>query len=265
MRIISIINLKGGCSKTTTAINMAAVLAYVHGRKVLLVDNDIQANATRFFGRHSYDMRSMEDIYREDQADVRGIIQPAGEAGTGIDLIPANMNMDAAIIDLMKDEKQEQTGKLKAALGQVESEYDFCIIDNPPGIGMNVINALACTNDIIIPVKVDKYGMDGMEELYAIASEIKEFNPNLSSVRGLITMYYKDPQILAGERVLRQSSYEFYKTNIRYSRKVDAGTFETGGKGLLASSPRSAARLDYKRFVTEYLGTLEGKGAVCHA
>lgn len=265
MRIISIINLKGGVGKTTTAINMAAILTYVHGRKVLLVDNDIQANATRFFERHSYDVDSMEDIYREIRVDVQNIIQPAGEPGTKLDIIPANMNMDAAIIDLMKDKDQEQTGKLRSALKQVENDYDFCIVDNPPGVGMNVINALACTNDIIIPVKVDKYGMDGMEELYAIAEEMRGFNHGLSSVRGLITMYYKDPQILAGEKVLRQSCYEFYKTNIRYSRKVDAGSFETGGKGLLASSPRSAACIDYKRFVIEYLNTLEGKGASCHA
>ena len=140
MRIISIINLKGGTGKTTTAINMAAILSHVHDKKVLLVDNDIQANATRFFERHSYDVDSMEDIYRETKVDVRNIIQPVGEMNTKIDIIPANMNMDAAIIDLMEDKDQEQTGKLRNALKQVENDYDFCIIDNPPGVGMNVID-----------------------------------------------------------------------------------------------------------------------------
>lgn len=265
MRIISIINLKGGVGKTTTAINMAMILAHVHGRKVLLVDNDIQANITRFFGKHNYDAQSIEDIYREEYVDIHSIIQPTTVVGVDVDIVPSNMNMDAAVIDLLKDEKQEQTGKLRAALNQAASEYDFCIIDNPPGIGMNVINALACTHDIIIPVKVDKYGMDGMEELYTIASEMKEFNHELSSARGLITMYYKSPQILAGETVLRRSSYEFYKTNIRYSRKVDAGSFETNGKGLITYSPRSAACIDYKRFVIEYLDTLKGEGAASHA
>lgn len=265
MRIISIINLKGGVGKTTTAINMATILAHVHGRKVLLVDNDIQANITRFFGKHNYDAQSIEDIYREEYVDIHSIIQPTTVVGVDVDIVPSNMNMDAAVIDLLKDEKQEQTGKLRAALDQAASEYDFCIIDNPPGIGMNVINALACTHDIIIPVKVDKYGMDGMEELYTIASEMKEFNHDLSSVRGLITMYYKSPQILAGETVLRRSDYEFYKTNIRYSRKVDAGSFETNGKGLITFSPRSAACIDYKRFVIEYLDTFKGEGAASHA
>lgn len=265
MRIISIINLKGGTGKTTTAINMAMILAHIHGRKVLLVDNDIQANVTRFFCMHDYDAASIEDIYREDHVDVHSIIQPTTVVGVDVDVIPSNMNMDAAIIDLLKDEEQEQSQKLRAALDQVGNDYDFCIIDNPPGIGINVINALACTNDIVIPVKVDKYGMDGMEELYAIASEMKEFNPGLSSVRALITMFYKSPQTLAGEMVLRRSRYDFYTTNIRYSRKVDAGSFETNGKGLVTFSPRSAACIDYKRFVLEYLGSLDREGADCHA
>ena len=135
MRIISIINLKGGVGKTTTAINMAMILAHVHGRKVLLVDNDIQANITRFFGKHNYDAQSIEDIYREEHVDIHSIIQPTTVVGVEVDIVPSNMNMDAAVIDLLKDEKQEQTGKLRAALDQAATEYDFCIIDNPPGNG----------------------------------------------------------------------------------------------------------------------------------
>lgn len=264
MRIVSIINLKGGSGKTTTAINMAMILAYKHGMKVLIVDNDIQANVTRFFHMHDYDRRSIEDIYRGENIDIHSVIQPTKVVGADVDVIPSNMNMDAAVIDLMKDEEQEQTGRLGTALCQVKKEYDFCIIDNPPSIGMNVINALACTDDIIIPVKVDKYGMDGMEELYAIADEMRQFNEDIT-VRGLITMYYKSPQILAGETILRRSNYDFFRTNIRYSRMVDACSFETNGKGLITFSPRSAACIDYKRFVTEYMEMLQEKGAGCNA
>lgn len=264
MRIVSIINLKGGSGKTTTAINMAMILAHRHGRKVLIVDNDIQANVTRFFHMHDYDRKSIEDIYREGHIDIHSVIRPTNVVGVDVDIIPANMNMDAAVIDLMKDKEQEQTGKLENALCQIKQEYDFCIIDNPPAIGINVINALACTDDIIIPVKVDKYGMDGMEELYAIADEMRQFNKNIT-IRGLITMWYKGPQILAGEMILRRSDYDFFKTNIRYSRMVDACSFETNGKGLITFSPRSAACIDYKRFVTEYMEMLRGEGAGCDA
>lgn len=266
MRILSLINLKGGCAKTTTAINMAMILDRLYGQRVLIVDNDIQANVTKFFELHDYDLPSMEDIYREESVSTRKIMRHSGVVGSKVDILPSNLNMDAALRDLLLDENHEQTTKLKNALIQVRSDYDFCIIDNPPGIGMNVLNALTCTNDIIIPVKIDKNAMDGMQDLVEIADEMAEFNPDLESMACLVTMYCRD--MYAGDVVLRKSPYQIFETRIRYSRKVDQASFETKGSGLITYSPRSAACIDYKRFVREYLESLPDelrKGVICHA
>ncbi len=270
MRVISLLNLKGGVGKTTTAVNMAILLARYYGQRILIVDNDIQANATRYFNLHSYDKNTIESVYREKVVDMEKVICRSpirGPQKYTLDIVPCNMNMDAALLDLMMDKEQEQISKLKNALSQVEDRYDFCIIDNPPGIGMNVLNALACTNDIIVPVKIDKYSLDGMEELADVAGEMAEFNPHMESMRCLVTMFYKSPEMIGGDMVLRKSAYDVFDTRIRYSRKVDSGSFEKGC-GLCSYSPRSAASIDYKVFVKEYIRRLPEKqreGVVFHA
>lgn len=261
MRIVSIINLKGGVGKTTTAINMAMILAHLYKKRVLLIDNDIQANMTLYFKMLDYNRDSIDSIYRLESVNMDDIIRCTYAYGSTcrdyvLDIVPSNMNMDVSITELLKSESQDQIHRLRNALNQVSAQYDFCIIDNPPSIGMNVLNALACTNDIIIPIKLDKSAMDGMEELYVLAGEMAEFNENISSIKSLVTMFYKSTEMIAGEMVLHQSQYDVFNTHIRYSRRVDSGSFEQNGKGLLSYSPRSAACIDYKRFVKEYLSSV---------
>lgn len=250
MRIISLINLKGGVAKTTTTINMAAILSKIYKKKILIVDNDVQANATKYFNLHDYDTSSIEDVYRQNNADVREIIKHCKMEDSEVDLIPANMNLDDALTNLMKDTEREQITQLRDALKQVEQDYDFCIIDNPPGVGLNILNAIVCSHDIIVPIKLDKHSLDGMQDLFEIVKDLISFNPDLDTVTCLVTMYKKT--MYAADTVLRKSDYDVFHTRIRYSEKVDSASFETGN-GLLSFSPRSAACIDYKIFVKEYL------------
>lgn len=264
MRTISLINLKGGVGKTATAINMAVILAKIYGQRVLIVDNDVQANVSKYFDLHDYDNPSMVEVYR-DTATLHDIIQGTGIPGMPLDVAPTNMNMDAALIDLIKDPARDQITILKGHLDQIKDTYDFCIIDNPPGVGINILNALVAANDVIIPIKIDKNALDGMQDLVEIAEDMRVFNSNMESLRCLVTMYCKD--MYAGDLVLRRSDYDVFNTRIRYSRKVDAWTFENGS-GLLIYSPRSAACVDYKIFVKEYLESLPRavrKGVISHA
>lgn len=256
MRRISIINLKGGVGKTTTTINMAAILSKFYSQRVLIVDNDIQANVTKYFDLHNYDLPSMEDVYRYDDVNAKGIIRSSGVPGLMVDVLPSNMNMDDALTSLLKDSGREQITCLRNSLKQVEDDYDFCIIDNPPGVGINILNAIACANDIIVPIKIDKNSLDGMQDLVEIAGDMAVYNPSLESLACLITMYRKD--MYAGDMVLRKSQYDVYHTHIRFSKKVDLWTFEKGS-GLLSYSPRSAACIDYKLFVKEYMESIRKK------
>lgn len=255
MRTVAMINLKGGVAKTTTSINMAMIMNNIHNKKVLLVDNDTQANASKFFGVCDYEKSSMEDILRESTVDIRNIIQHT--VVEGLDIVPANMNLDTAAVELLLNQTEEQNTKLRNALEQVKDDYDFCIIDCPPGIGINVINALTVADDIVVPVKIDKHALDGMQDLEDIIVEVKaNFNSDLKLMACLITMYRNNPVNVSGEQILRDSEYATFDTHIRYSEKVNELSFQEG-KSILEFSPRSAAAKDYKAFVNEYLEYLE--------
>ena len=213
MRTVAVVNLKGGVGKSTTAINMALIMSQEHGKNVLLIDNDFQAAVTKFFGKHSYDKPSMEDVLRNPILSAEEVIIPSGRWGL---------------------------------------EYDYCIIDCHPSVGIEVLNALAAAEDIIIPIKADKNALDGMEELDDIIQEIRPYNEKLESVRCLVTMYTKDIDVIKGEEVLRNSKYDVFTTHIRHSKKVTAWTYENG-QSLLETTPRSAATRDYKNLVLEYM------------
>lgn len=189
-------------------------MSQAHGKNVLLIDNDFQAAVTKFFGKHSYDKPSMEDVLRNPMLSAEDVIIPSGR--WGLDIIPANMNMIAAADDLITDKDSDQIGRIRNILEQVEEEYDYCIIDCHPSVGIEVLNALAAAEDIIIPIKADKNALDGMEELDDIIQEIRPYNEKLESVRCLVTMYTKDIDVIKGEEVLRNSKYDVFTTHIRH-------------------------------------------------
>ena len=251
MRTAAVMNLKGGVGKSTTAINMALILSQVHGKEVLLVDNDFQAAVTKFFEKHSYEKPSMEDVLSNPILWAGDVIVPSGRER--LDIIPANMNLVSAADALMMDQDAQQMERIRNVLEQVQEEYDYCIIDCHPGVGIEGLNALAAADDIIIPIKADKNALDGMEELDDVIQEIKPYNEKLKSVRCLVTMYTNDIDVIKGEEALRSSKYDVFATHIRYSKKVTAWTYENG-KSLLETTPRSAATRDYKKLVLEYMG-----------
>ena len=217
MRTAAVVNLKGGVGKSTTAINLALIMAKEHKKHVLLVDNDIQANVSKFFSVHSYDYKSMENILRDEETIAEDVIRSSGHYG--LDIIPANMNLDAAAVDLMLDKEVNQVAKLKDVLQQVEDRYDYCFIDCPPGVGINVLNALAAANDVIIPIKADKNALDGMEELTEVIEEVRPYNPGLSLVKCLVTMFTNDIEVVKGEEALQKSEYSTFTTHIRYRKE----------------------------------------------
>lgn len=255
MRTAAVVNLKGGVGKSTTAINIALNLVTIHKKNVLLVDNDIQGNVSKFFKVHSYEYKSIEDVLRSEEAIAEDIIRSSGRPG--LDIIPANMNLDAAAVDLMLDSEANQMTRLKNLLDQVEDRYDFCIIDCHPAVGIDVLNAIVAANDVIIPIKVDKDALDGMEELAEVIEEVRPYNPGLHNVKCLVTMFTKDIEVIKGEEVLQKSQYSTFDTHIRYSKKVNAWKYEER-KSLVEVTPRSAATRDYKNLVLEYLDLTKG-------
>lgn len=140
MKTLSIINLKGGVAKTISSVNMAHVMAAVHGYKVLLIDNDKQGNASKIMNRHSYKKPGIADIMTKRHIDMEQIIQETDYPN--LDIVTANMNLLSANLEVMLDQQRPQQIRIKKALDQISSKYDYCIIDNAPDINISTINAL---------------------------------------------------------------------------------------------------------------------------
>ena len=244
MKTISIINLKGGVAKTLTADSMAHVLAVFHNKRVLLVDNDKQGNTSKSFGVHSYDEKSLSDVLTARRIDVHEVIRKT--RFENIDVLPANMTLIRANLEVMMDSTRPQQTRLRAALDPVAG-------DNAPDINISTINALVASDDVIIPIKIDKYAFDGLAELKEQIEDTRDdLNPRLRLAGCLITCFIRADAEKQGEEWLRaQPEYPVFDTRIRYSEKVTESTFSESP--IAEYSRRSGAAMDYIAFVREYL------------
>ena len=254
MKTISVINLKGGVAKTLTAGSMAHILATIHGKRVLLIDNDKQGNTSKTFGVHSYDDKSISDVLTARRLDPWEVIKKT--RFDMIDVMPANMSLIRANLEVMLDTSaRPQQTRLRDALNTIAAEnfYDFCIIDNAPDINISTINALVASDDVIIPIKIDKYAFDGLEELKEQIEDTRaDWNPRLRLAGCLITCFQRTDADRQGEEWLQsQPEYPVFDTHIRYSEKVAESTFSESP--IAEYSRRSGAAMDYIAFVREYL------------
>lgn len=167
---------------------------------------------------------------------------------------------DDGLIEIWEYRGEQKTRSICKIKEESETEcYDYCLIDCPPGVGINVLNALAAADDVIIPIKADKNALDGMEELTEVIEEIRPYNPGLSLVKCLVTMFTNDISVVKGEEALRKSEYSTFNTHIRYSKKVVDWTYEKR-KSLIETTPRSAATRDYKSLAAEYIRLTRKEG-----
>ena len=231
MKVLSIINLKGGVAKTISSVNMAHILATLHGRRVLLIDNDKQGNASKILNRHSYDKPGVAEI-----------------------IITANMNLLKANLEVLLDQQRPQQTRFKRALAQVADSYDFCIIDNAPDINISTINALVASNDVMIPVTIDDFALDGLAELKEQIDNTREdLNPALRFCGCFVTQYDRTNEAdQQGEEYLKAlQDYPVFQTHIRRTGKIKPSTFAR--EPIIVYSSRCGASYDYKRLVEEYL------------
>lgn len=251
MKTISIINLKGGVAKTITSINMAHILASVYGKRVLLIDNDKQGNTSKFFKLHSNERPGMADLLVENKFETHKAIYHTQYVN--LDVISANMHLLNANLRVILDSSRQQQTILQKALQQVESEYDYCIIDNAPDINISVINSLVASDEVIVPIKIDQFSFDGLEQLIEQFEKMSDLNPKLHFRGCLVTQFAKNDVNMQGEAHLsNQAQYPMFATHIRRTEKVDESTFTS--QPIIEYSQRCGAAKDYLNFVKEYLG-----------
>ncbi len=183
-RIIAIANQKGGVGKTTTAVNLAAALARAP-KRVLLVDLDAQGNATMGSGidKRELDASTCDVLLGEVQARAAVIRAPED-----FDLLPGNIELTAAEIQLMDAPDREQ--RLKIALDPLRGDYDFIIVDCPPALSLLTLNALAAADSVIVPMQCEYYALEGLSALVETIDALRQkLNPGLEIEGVLRTMF----------------------------------------------------------------------------
>ena len=251
MKTISIINLKGGVGKTISAANIAHILAVVHGKRVLLIDADKQGNISKMFGLHNYEHATIAELLTERDANIHEIITPSQYPT--LDIIPANMTLLRANLEMLLDSTRPQQTRLRTALRAVTGNYDYCVIDCAPDLNISTINALVASEDVLIPIKIDKFAFDGLAELKEQIDNTREdLNPALVLRGCFVTSYQNNEVNRQGEAWLReQRDFPVFNTHIRRTEKVDESTFAAAP--IIEYSRYCGASKDYLVLVNEYL------------
>lgn len=251
MKVISVINLKGGVGKTTTAINMAAILAKDHGKTVVLVDADPQANLSAFFGLKGTGRPGLDDLMR-GEATPEQIVHDTNIKG--VYATPCSMRLAMEdLAALMSGRGLSTLNRMADAVEHMDAEgADYVIIDCPPSFSASSVAAIYSSSEVIIPVKLDGFSADGVAELQDQIETLTELRPRLGYAC-LITMYHNVEVVKQGASAfLGRYGDHVFRQYIRRSDRVDESTYMR--QPLNVWSPTSSAGRDYRAWVAEYLG-----------
>lgn len=249
-KIIAIANQKGGVGKTTTSINLSSCIA-AKGKKVLVVDIDPQGNTTSGYGIEKNDLENtiyelmLGDCTIED-CIIRDVIE-------NVSILPSNVNLAAAEIELIGVEKKEYI--LKNEIDWVKDRYDYIIIDCPPSLSLLTVNAMTTADSVLVPIQCEYYALEGLSQLIHTVNLVKErLNPDLEMEGVVFTMYDSRTNLSAQvvENVKSHLKQKVYQTVIpRNIRLAEAPSY---GQPINVYDPKSAGAESYMSLAEEVIG-----------
>lgn len=249
-KIISVINQKGGCGKTTTIVNLSACLAE-KGYKVLVIDLDPQAHASLGLGikveeldRHIYHvLKSSEyhlsDVTHDTYTDL-------------LKVVPTNTLLASSLIDFVNNIGRE--GLLKEHTDKCKGEYDFIFVDCPPSLNLLTVNALTASTSILVPIQTHYYSLEGMKELFKTIDQVKNrLNPNLEVCGILATLF--DRRTKVGRMMLDALKEYFKEKMFNTVIHINSALSEAPiyGKPITQYNPKAKGAEDYRQLAEEIL------------
>jgi len=247
-KIISIANQKGGVGKTTTSINIAAILAK-KGKKVLLIDTDPQGNATSGVDVNKEQEFSVYDVLVGD-IEFEKTLQDTNVKN--LKVCPSNINLAGAEVELVSMMSREH--RLKEGLENIKDEFDYIIIDCPPSLGLITLNAFTASDSVLIPVQCEYYALEGLGQLLNTINLVrKHLNKSLQIEGAVLTMY--DIRTNLSNQVVKEVKKYFenkvYKTVI--PRNVKLSEAPSYGMPITVYDPKSKGAKCYEKLVREIL------------
>lgn len=260
-RIICIANQKGGVGKTTTTVNLAASLASLR-RKVLLVDLDPQGNATMGSGvdKHSLELSSCDVLLGD--AQFSDVVVSSEQAG--YDVLPANSDLTAAEVGLMTATLKEK--RLNLALAGARERYDFIVIDCPPSLNMLTVNALVAADGVLIPLQCEYYALEGLSALVNTIKQIQGSRNSKLEMDGIVRTMHDPRNNLANDvsaQLIQHFGDKVFRTII--PRNVRVAEAPSHGLPVLMYDKSSRGAVSYLALASEYLRKQDKKAAAVPA
>jgi chromosome partitioning protein len=256
-KVIAVANQKGGVGKTTTAVNLSAVMAQ-QGYRVLLVDADPQGNATSGLGiqRGSFRRGLYHSIVLDEP--ISSITLPTETPSLSV--VPANKDLAGAEIELVDLECREF--RLRESLLSVANDYDFIIIDCPPSLGLLTLNALTAAKSLLVPIQCEYYALEGVTELFDTLAKIRRLhNPTLTIEGLLLTMYDERTNLSAAVATDLRAFYGQQVFDTVIPRNVRLAEAPSYGKPIITYDPQSKGAEAYSRLAKEIVNEPQSIGS----
>lgn len=252
MKVVAVANQKGGVGKTTTSINLSSALAR-EGQKVLLIDLDPQANATSGLGFPADEFDSIYSALVADDTLESKILTTSQE---NLHLIPAEMDLAGVEVELVRfDNHLTRLTEVFKNSTAVQAAYDYCILDTPPSLGILMTSALAASDEVLIPLQCEWFGLEGLAKITRVVSQIREAGVNEKVfIEGILMTMYDGRTNLSRSVVEEVQKYfpnELYKTVI--PRTIRLGEAPSHGRTIFEHDLHGIGAKSYLELSQEFL------------